>query len=59
MYKAIQSCAKLAKIFASLSLLLLSVLLVTILVPVLAFKDRLFGNPRTDKALQIYLTRHP
>jgi hypothetical protein len=59
MYKAIQSCAKLAKIFAALSLLLLSVLLVTIFVPVLAVKDRLFGNPRTDKTFQTYLTRHP
>jgi hypothetical protein len=53
MSKAIQSCARGAKIVASLSLLLLSALLVTIFVPVLAIKDRLFGGPRTDERLQI------
>ena len=59
MYKAIQSSVSLAKILGSLSLLLFSALLVTILVPVLAVKDRLFGNPRTDERVQTYLTRHP
>ena len=45
----------LAKILASLSLLLLSALLVTILVPVLAVEDRLFGNSRTDECQVKYV----
>ena len=59
MYKAIQSCVHLARIFASLSLLLFSALLVTILVPALAVKDWLFRNPHTNERLQKYLTRRP